>query len=48
MSVAFFSIGGKQDLLVHLQMLQGTSHFVNTLVKVKEGMLRQKELEIDR
>ncbi|XP_019751819.1 centrosomal protein of 85 kDa-like [Hippocampus comes] len=30
------------------QMLQGTSHFVNTLVKVKEGMLRQKELEIDR
>ncbi|XP_051908057.1 centrosomal protein of 85 kDa-like [Hippocampus zosterae] len=30
------------------QMLQGTTHFVNTLVKVKEGMLRQKELEIDR
>ncbi|XP_061667538.1 centrosomal protein of 85 kDa-like isoform X2 [Syngnathoides biaculeatus] len=30
------------------QMLQGTSHFVNTLVKVKEGMLRQRELEIDR
>ncbi|XP_077367333.1 centrosomal protein of 85 kDa-like isoform X2 [Festucalex cinctus] len=30
------------------QMLQGTSHFVNTLAKVKEGMLRQRELEIDR
>ncbi|XP_061561214.1 centrosomal protein of 85 kDa-like isoform X2 [Phycodurus eques] len=30
------------------QMLQGTSHYVNTLVKVKEGMLRQRELEIDR
>ncbi|XP_061784127.2 centrosomal protein of 85 kDa-like isoform X2 [Nerophis lumbriciformis] len=30
------------------QMLQGTSHIINTLVKVKEGMLRQRELEIDR
>ncbi|XP_061126077.1 centrosomal protein of 85 kDa-like [Syngnathus typhle] len=30
------------------QTLHGTSHFANTLVKVKEGMLRQKELEIDR
>ncbi|XP_077443249.1 centrosomal protein of 85 kDa-like isoform X5 [Stigmatopora argus] len=28
--------------------LHGTSQFVNTLVKVKEGMLRQRELEIDR
>ncbi|XP_077567661.1 centrosomal protein of 85 kDa-like isoform X1 [Stigmatopora nigra] len=30
------------------QNLHGTSQFVNTLVKVKEGMLRQRELEIDR
>nr|XP_061806824.1 centrosomal protein of 85 kDa-like [Nerophis lumbriciformis] len=30
------------------QTLHGTSQFVNTLVKVKEGMLRQRELEIDR
>ncbi|XP_027132740.1 centrosomal protein of 85 kDa-like isoform X3 [Larimichthys crocea] len=29
-------------------MLMGTSLPVNTLVKVKEGLLRQKELEIDR
>nr|XP_057945552.1 centrosomal protein of 85 kDa-like isoform X2 [Doryrhamphus excisus] len=34
---------GMQD-----QMLQGTSQIMNTLVKVKEGMLRQRELEIDR
>ncbi|XP_055362225.1 centrosomal protein of 85 kDa-like isoform X2 [Betta splendens] len=30
------------------QMLLGTSLPVNTLVKVKEGLLRQRELEIDR
>ncbi|XP_039981419.1 centrosomal protein of 85 kDa-like isoform X2 [Xiphias gladius] len=30
------------------QMLMGTSLPVNTLVKVKEGLLRQRELEIDR
>ncbi|XP_071334471.1 centrosomal protein of 85 kDa-like isoform X2 [Trachinotus anak] len=30
------------------QMLTGTSLPVNTLVKVKEGLLRQRELEIDR
>lgn len=29
-------------------MLMGTSLPVNTLVKVKEGLLRQRELEIDR
>ncbi|XP_056125101.1 centrosomal protein of 85 kDa-like isoform X1 [Rhinichthys klamathensis goyatoka] len=30
------------------QMLSGTSLPVNTLVKIKEGLLRQRELEIDR
>lgn len=30
------------------QMLAGTSLPVNTLVKIKEGLLRQRELEIDR
>uniref|UniRef100_A0A8C2HB99 Centrosomal protein 85, like n=1 Tax=Cyprinus carpio TaxID=7962 RepID=A0A8C2HB99_CYPCA len=30
------------------QMLGGTSLPVNTLVKIKEGLLRQRELEIDR
>lgn len=30
------------------QMLSGTSLPVATLVKVKEGLLRQRELEIDR
>ncbi|XP_076612228.1 centrosomal protein of 85 kDa-like isoform X2 [Chaetodon auriga] len=30
------------------QMLMGTSLPLNTLVKVKEGLLRQRELEIDR
>ncbi|XP_040921031.1 centrosomal protein of 85 kDa-like isoform X2 [Toxotes jaculatrix] len=30
------------------QVLMGTSLPVNTLVKVKEGLLRQRELEIDR
>ncbi|XP_037606220.1 centrosomal protein of 85 kDa-like [Sebastes umbrosus] len=30
------------------QMLMGTSLPINTLVKVKEGLLRQRELEIDR
>ncbi|XP_070782285.1 centrosomal protein of 85 kDa-like [Enoplosus armatus] len=30
------------------QMLMGTSLPVNTLVKVEEGLLRQRELEIDR
>jgi len=29
-------------------MLSGTSLPVNTLVKIKEGLLRQRELEIDR
>ncbi|KAM3838002.1 centrosomal protein of 85 kDa-like, partial [Diretmus argenteus] len=30
------------------QMLSGTSLPVNTLVKIKEGLLRQREMEIDR
>ncbi|XP_051511109.1 centrosomal protein of 85 kDa-like isoform X1 [Myxocyprinus asiaticus] len=30
------------------QMLSGTALPVNTLVKIKEGLLRQRELEIDR
>ncbi|XP_056150542.1 centrosomal protein of 85 kDa-like [Lampris incognitus] len=30
------------------QVLSGTSLSVNTLVKIKEGLLRQRELEIDR
>ncbi|XP_077103201.1 centrosomal protein of 85 kDa-like isoform X2 [Siphateles boraxobius] len=30
------------------QMLSGTTLPVNTLVKIKEGLLRQRELEIDR
>ncbi|XP_051501371.1 centrosomal protein of 85 kDa-like isoform X1 [Myxocyprinus asiaticus] len=30
------------------QMMSGTSLPVNTLVKIKEGLLRQRELEIDR
>lgn len=33
---------------VCFQMLMGTSLSVNTLVKVKEGLLGQRELEIDR
>lgn len=35
-------------LCVCYQMLMGTSLPVTTLVKVKEGLLRQRELEIDR
>lgn len=31
-----------------VQMLGGASLPVNTLVKIKEGLLRQRELEIDR
>lgn len=34
--------------VIMCQMLLGTSLPVNTLVKVKEGLLRQRELEIDR
>uniref|UniRef100_A0A671NNT7 Centrosomal protein of 85 kDa-like n=1 Tax=Sinocyclocheilus anshuiensis TaxID=1608454 RepID=A0A671NNT7_9TELE len=47
--------GYRQDPLYSVQekyrfliMLGGTSLPVNTLVKIKEGLLRQRELEIDR
>ncbi|XP_029281575.1 centrosomal protein of 85 kDa-like isoform X2 [Cottoperca gobio] len=39
--------GQQQEPWLH-QMLMGTSLPVNSLVKVKEGLLRQRELEIDR
>ncbi|XP_026196693.1 centrosomal protein of 85 kDa-like isoform X2 [Anabas testudineus] len=39
--------GHQQEMGLN-QMLMGTSLPVNTLVKVKEGLLRQRELEINR
>lgn len=39
--------GHQQELGLN-QILMGAAHPVNALVKVKEGLLRQRELEIDR
>ncbi|KAI4895690.1 hypothetical protein NFI96_024782 [Prochilodus magdalenae] len=38
----------RQEAELSQQMLGGTTLPVNTLVKIKEGLLRQRELEIDR
>uniref|UniRef100_A0A667ZKG4 Centrosomal protein 85, like n=1 Tax=Myripristis murdjan TaxID=586833 RepID=A0A667ZKG4_9TELE len=41
-------LGGGLGRTSGTEMLSGTSLPVNTLVKIKEGLLRQRELEIDR